>query len=150
MCYKTGSINTIEEPFRSKINNDEIKICERFIELYFVHRPYRTSKYYNREHTSYGLKHLVEHWAQACHKLGIDIGIVNRCYVSNEAFIQAMANAWYTSRPDYKGSPNLYFAYDYVGPRIFDGCMSTGRHFAYRVPFSEDDWEKVLNVKIRD
>jgi hypothetical protein len=70
VCEKTGfknnESNRIEGFLATQRDKEEVEMCKYFIRMYFT-----TSSRYEKEHSSYGLKHQVEHWARVCDKLGV-------------------------------------------------------------------------------
>lgn len=71
----------------------QIKICERWIQIHTTPR-----ETVNDRASSYGLKHRVERWGS---------------YVSNGAFLTAMARLGIEIIPCTLGSPNAFFKLDY-------------------------------------
>lgn len=132
--FKKCNWNDIENYPATERQQEEVEACKRFIGLYFQH-----ATAYEWEHSSYGLKHQVEHWLQTLDNLGVSVGVPNYRYVSNEAFIKAMFELCYTSTPTEPDSPNLVFKYKYIGPRIWNG-------YKYTVPMTQCDWDQALNV----
>jgi hypothetical protein len=49
----------------------------------------------NKKHSSYGLKHVAEKWA--------------KCYISNDALIEAMIRCGYSAQQCSPASPNYFF-----------------------------------------
>lgn len=129
MDYKNENVAILSDDERK-----QFEMAEWFIEKYFTY-----AKRYETEHTSYGLKHLCEHFFQACEHIGIKFDFENTLYVSNDAFKDAMKSAMYEGKPDYVGSPNELYKYKYIGPKFWNG-------FQYCVPMSESEWRKVLDV----
>jgi hypothetical protein len=89
----------------------EIRYCRRFIKEFLT-----KAKRIQKNHSSYGYKHMVERWS-----LGLDRKFkmidrwghgewrAQRLYVSNGSFIKAMICEGYTAIPTKPFSPNAYF-----------------------------------------
>lgn len=116
---------------------EQFKMAEFFIQKYFTH-----ARTYEKEHTSYSLKHQCEHFFYACERIGIKFDFENTCYVSNNAFKAAMKSLCYTGKLEYVGSPNEFYKYKYIGPKFWNG-------FSFCVPMTEDEWRKILDVHYR-
>ena len=115
-------------------DKDEIDLCKHFINLYLA-----PSNKFNTEHTSYGLKHQAEDWANVCGHTGIKFDFPNHYYVSNNSFIMAMYEMGYWSKQTEEDSPNYFFMYKWKGLKFYNGWM-------WRIPTCRSDWEKTLNV----
>ncbi len=136
--FRIGCLNRNTEYPVSKRDLEEVEACRKFIRLYLTH-----AARYTTGTSSYGLKHAVEHWLEACDRSGIKFKFENHCYVSNEAFIEAMFREGFESKPTWQGSPNLVFKFTYIGPKIFNLC-------GYAAPSTVDDWENILNVNYKN
>ena len=137
MWFEMSELRKIEFiPDETEEKRNEIELCKRFINLYCT-----PSSTYCKKATSYRLKHVVENWLIACHNLGIDIKTYNPRYISNDAFIAAMDELFYESKREYKGSPNYYFKFRYVGPKTCKSYLNR-----YVMPYSEEQWKSVLDV----
>jgi hypothetical protein len=104
---------------------------------YFVKKFYTPCSKFNTEFSSYSLKHQVEDYFRVCGNCGIKFDFENTYYISNEMLILAMENAGFRLKKTEKDSPNYYFNFKYVGPKVFD-------MFHYIMPFTADDWEKIF------
>lgn len=118
---------------------NEVKLCEIWIKTYLIKGNKNRSL-----GTSYKLKHDVENWARALLNLKIKLKdkenhpIVNGCYISNGAFVQAMRNLNFEYSLPQNGSITPYFGAKYNGPYIHE-------HYIKYIPRNSDEWVMVLS-----
>lgn len=109
---------------------------------YFIKNFYTSCSRYNTEYSSYTLKHQAEDYFRVCGNCGFKFDFENTYYISNEMMILAMEKAGYKLKKTEKDSPNYYFNFKYIGPKIFD-------MFHYTMPITDTDWEKIFHVPIK-
>jgi hypothetical protein len=79
------------------MSSNGIEVCKEWINAGYI-EPRSTL---NKKINSYGIKHMVEAWAEK--------------YVTNEDFIKAMVDCGYRAQQTSRGSPNFYFNWKYKG-----------------------------------
>jgi hypothetical protein len=102
-----GSYNEYPKP-----NEKEIIACMAWIALFCQKR-----KTINKNSGSYNLKHRVENWTGF--------------YISNGALIASFIILGYNYRRADEGSPNAFFNFKYIGPKI--------KH-CHDMPYSTEEW----------
>src|SRR5690349_15433306 len=103
--YSNGLVNHGTDPFDAPLS-EHVAICRAWIEKNCALR-----KSLNLRHSSYGLKHAVEHDSREAN------GGSSYSYVTNGAFIQAAIELGYTAVQCHLGSPNANFNMSFA-PRV--------------------------------
>lgn len=130
-------MSTTKKTVLSEKEQQWLKMAE-----YFVKKFYAPCSRYNTKYSSYALKHQVEDYFRVCGNCGIQFDFENTCYISNEMMILAMEKAGYRLKKTEKDSPNYYFNFKYIGPKIFD-------MFHYTMPVTDTDWEKIFPLPVK-